>query len=333
MMMMMMREIFVLIFLLTASTGSKTTSDDLTEWLSNLNVSLPDISMSLLGKEIGTKNLTCSGFELDIVSSVSESTQLDASLTSLGARCEGGLTMGKKHGGVKLYIVDTSSIDVGLELEGTTSAKSTACSSKLKLEASFSGDLSLTLNLLWPLARGEVESLVGTKLCDTWKSVVETNITAVMNQIDEMLAPHEQPSPDFPPPSLPSGQEYVVWHELALVEAADCFGAETLVKAIDAAAYLLTGGTGEITISAKALNQSLNMSIPNLVNLTASLDTLTIGGLDTLSEVTLYPVSGTGSYEQILGSFVSVSLCIVWSLTRPLIHSPTKSYPPNTDPS
>ena len=102
--------------------------------------------------------------------------------------------MGNKHGGVNLYIVDTSSVDVGLELEGTKSAKSTACSSKLKLDASFSGDLELTLNLLWPLARGEVESLIGTKLCDTWKDLVETNLTAVMNQLDEMLAPHEAPS-------------------------------------------------------------------------------------------------------------------------------------------
>ena len=82
------------------------------------------------------------------------------------------------------------------------------------------------------------------------------------------------------------------WRELAVVEAADCFGADTVVKAIDAAASLLTGGTGEITISAKALNQSVNMSVPNLVNLTAQLETLTIGGLDTLSEVSLYPVSG-----------------------------------------
>ena len=210
--------------------------------------------------------------------------------------------MGNKHGGVNLYIVDTSSVDVGLELEGTKSAKSTACSSKLKLDASFSGDLELTLNLLWPLARGEVESLIGTKLCDTWKDLVETNLTAVMNQLDEMLAPHEAPSPDFPPPALPSGQDYVAWRELAVVEAADCFGADTVVKAIDAAASLLTGGTGEITISAKALNQSVNMSVPNLVNLTAQLETLTIGGLDTLSEVSLYPVSGDGSYEQILGS-------------------------------
>ena len=101
----------------------------------------------LLGKDIGTRNLTCSGFELELESAVSESTRLDVDLKSLGAKCDGGLLMGDKHGGVNLYIVDTSSVDVGLELEGTKSAKSTACSSKLKLDASFSGDLELTLNL------------------------------------------------------------------------------------------------------------------------------------------------------------------------------------------
>ena len=48
---------------------------DLSVWLSNLNVSLPDITLSLLGKDIGTRNLTCSGFELELESAVSHASR------------------------------------------------------------------------------------------------------------------------------------------------------------------------------------------------------------------------------------------------------------------
>ena len=84
----MIRQLLLLTIATIFTSSLASDTKDLSVWLSNLNVSLPDITLSLLGKDIGTRNLTCSGFELELESAVSESTRLDMDLKSLGAHCE-----------------------------------------------------------------------------------------------------------------------------------------------------------------------------------------------------------------------------------------------------
>ncbi len=281
-------------------TPSSSACGDLECWLGSLVINIPDQRFEVLDVSGTLTNAQCSNITLGhLASGVVPPAGIELAATGLSIECtmDWGLKafVIQAHGSAMAQVSD-SSLTLGLQLQSDRPVNATAfklpvsaslalCTPRIDVAAIiFQGDLGNFLNLF----STQIASILSTQLdkiiCDQLSTLVQTNLTDSLQEVNQFIAPYLKPRPVVPAPTPPAGMIDLRSSPLVGVTAYllnDVVGADGplgLNKIVNA----LTNGTGSVTLGPLA-NVSLPIAVSSLGVVRLGLETVTLSGLNSWS--------------------------------------------------
>jgi hypothetical protein len=277
---------------------------DLACWLSSLTIYIPNANISKEGFTFSLKEMTCNNLQLGgIQSEYIPPTSLNLSPFGVGMNCSTDWSLkgwGISTSGSVTVTVSNSTLNTSMILEKAQdglaeAANLTQCKTAIHIEKiSFSGGfVSDILELFRKWIASYVEGQLETVICNELKTLVNTNLTYALQEIDDEIRPYLHPHPPYPAPPVPQGMvnflnntvvNIVGWTVHAVLGSNGLLSLNTLVDKVLPNGTLFLG-TDELS---KATN---TIPIMDVGNITIGLLNFTATGLDTWQDLSLYAVS------------------------------------------
>lgn len=344
-----MYQLFTGLFSLSAlyvCSGSSC-SDPLSCLLASIDIVIPPIAFNVTNSSVlYITNLECSGVALDAInSSYIPPTTLGVGIVGLSTYCSGLFSYTDGLSGSIVFPLNDASFDINVNI-GTNaneygvpdSASFSYCYSSLIVDISFTGGstpkekgkIAKLNNVLAPIVDALLPIALNQLLCVKLADYVATNVTQnLVNNVDPKLlsiiqtAPMTVPTFDFQTLNWQTsilgkmyqilGRDEVGRLEACAVEAYPAIADINLW--IDFFLGFLTDDNGNIVIP---LNETIHVQ-----NSTLSIETLTISGLTTFSELVLFEPSQL-SNETLLTQIALESFKL--TLNSTLLGSPESQY-------
>mmetsp|Transcript_8330 Transcript_8330/g.16163 ORF Transcript_8330/g.16163 Transcript_8330/m.16163 type:complete len:1340 (+) Transcript_8330:114-4133(+) len=315
----------------TVYVTESTSQGALQKWLGNLTLSIPIPPLKTSFKIIGITNhvdlrlnlLVCKGIKIDQISS--EYKQINQSirigLSGIGVHCNipqftaklDGISIGSGEGSA---IINGSSLTDELQISGqdglATKATNLYCNADIKstLHLDLSSRISSALdNAILHAAQGFINSEIDKVICQQIPSLINTNLTAELDALDDLIRPLLPPEccAPFVPPPIPDGMinwntsPIVFWIDAILDYLVGADGPLSVNKLVNR----ITNGSGTLVVDAQSF-PTLKFKIQSLggTQVRIKFNTVAVSGLNTFEEFHFFSVT---PHPQVLNTSVSAS--------------------------
>jgi len=303
---------------------------DLQCWLNSLVIHIPDQSFEAAGFNVTLSNIYCMNITLDGMDSyLVPPVGIDFYAYGLGLNCtmdwsyyEVVIPSIKGHG-TATAVVSDSSLNVTMQLlvgsDGLAyAANLTSCDAHIHVDSvtitgSILADLlSIIINAISSLLESELETVI----CDELTTLVNTNLTAVLVQIDQAIKPYlVTPTPAPAPPVPATGMTDLMTSPMItfiddLVN--NFFGPQGINNVVN----FLTNSTGAFSLdNLEKFNYTLNVT--GVGNVTFGLISVNVSDLNSwdmieamvpISKYSLWTRTGMSQLKFAIEFFVNVSL-------------------------